>query len=429
MEAVNQFINNLIPFRFQLTFDLKTKARGFVISQIIVGILLVAIGIFFRFVEYDPVEFYLNTAAGLYVLAAISTIKLFKYFESYVNLVVFGAYSAVFLFIIYSGGVFADETFWLGLIIAININYGKRKHVLIWSAIVVLFMGTLYYMQMFGGLTLPKDEITLTERITTLFSFFMLLWVITFSYSRINNKRIYNQLKVITEHKRLLKERDDLLSVIAHDLKSPSRRIEGLLNVFDQSNLTKDQKDILQMLHKTADEEKQLIEDLIEATRFQAVPKVEPIHLNNLLDELINGFVPLADKKEINIELKRKRARIEIESSEHHLRRILDNLISNAVKFSFPKTKVEISFDQDGSKTYISIKDHGPGFTKEDKPKMFKMFQKLSAQPTGGESSSGLGLSIVKNLTELLKGNIQFSTEEGNGSTFTLSLPNKFDIP
>lgn len=426
MAAVDEFINNLIPYRFQLTFDLKTKARGFVASQLIVGSLLIAIGLFFRYVEYDQIEFYLNTSAGFYVLLALPTIRFFKHFESYVNLVVFGAYAAVFLFIIYSGGIFADETFWLALIIAININYGRRRHVIIWSIVVVLFLGTLYYLQMFGGLELARDQISLTERITTLFSFFMLLWVITFSYSRINNKRIENQIKVITEHRKLLKERDDLMSVIAHDMKSPSRRIEGLLAIFDRSNLTKDQKEILQMLENTSNEGKQLIDDLIEATRYQATPKVEPINLNHLLDEMVNSFSPISDKKDITIVLRRKRNKIIVESSEHQLKRILDNLISNAVKFSDPHSKVEIKYDQDDRRTYISVIDQGPGFTKEDKPKMFKMFQKLSAQPTAGESSSGLGLSIVKNLTELLNGEIQFATEEGKGSTFTLNLPNKF---
>lgn len=427
MAAVDEFINNLIPYRFQLTFDLKTKARGFVASQLIVGSLLICIGLFFRYVEYDPVEFYLNTAAGFYVLLVLPTIRLFKYFESYVNLVVLGAYVAAFLFIINSGGVFADETFWLALIIAVNINYGRRRHVIVWSVVVVLFLGILYYLQMFGGLELERDQISLTERITTLFSFFMLLWVITFSYSRINNKRIDNQIKVITEHRKLLKERDDLMSVIAHDLKSPSRRIEGLLAIFDRSNLIGDQKEILQMLENTSNEGKQLIDDLIEATRFQAKPKVEPININHFLDEMVNSFSPIADKKEISIILKRKRNKIIVESSEHQLKRILDNLISNAVKFSEAHSDVEITYDQDEKRTFISVADHGPGFSKEDRPKMFKMFQKLSAQPTAGESSSGLGLSIVKNLTELLNGEIQFATQEGKGSTFTLSLPNKFD--
>lgn len=426
MEAFNTFINNLIPYRFQLTFDLKTKVRGFVVSQFIVGSLLVLIGIFFKYVEYDKVEFYLNTIAGLYVLFTIPSIRLFKHFESYVNLVVLGAYLTAFLFIIYSGGVFADETFWLGLIIAININYGKRSHVIGWSILTAVFLGTLYYLQMFGGLELARDEISLTERITTLFSFFMLLWVISFSYSRINNKRIGNQLKIIGDHKRLIKERDDLMSVIAHDLKSPARRIEGLVSVFDKSNLSKDQLEVLEMLQKTAHEGKQLIDDLIEATHFQSQLQIEQIRINDLLDELTNSFVPVAEKKEIDLILKRKRNKLIIESSAYQLRRILDNLISNAIKFSEPGTKVEISCGVENEKTKISVKDQGPGFIKEDLPKMFQMFQKLSAQPTGGETSSGLGLSIVKNLTDLLNAEITFITEKGKGSTFTLTIPNQF---
>ncbi|MCB0505367.1 MAG: HAMP domain-containing histidine kinase [Cyclobacteriaceae bacterium] len=427
MEAFNTFINNLIPYRFQLTFDLRTKVRGFVISQVVVGTLLILIGLFFRYIEYDEVEFYLNTAAGFYVLLALPTLKLFKHFENYINLVVLGAYTFAFLFIAFSGGIYADETFWLALILVININYGKRSHVIFWLCFVVIFLGVLFYLQKFGGLELVKDEISLTERITTLFSFFMLLWAITYSSSRINKKRIDNQLKIIADHKRLLKEREDLMSVVAHDLKSPARRIEGLLSIFDKSNLTKDQREIIKMLEKTTHEGEQLIDDLIEATRFQSQLQIKPIVLNNLLDELTNGFIPIAEKKGIDIVLKRMRTKLIVESSVHQLKRILDNIISNAVKFSPPGKKVEISFEAVKDYTSISIKDHGPGFTNEDIPHMFQMFRKLSAQPTGGESSSGLGLSIVKNLTELLNGEIRFTTEIGKGSTFTLLLPNKFD--
>ena len=427
MEAFNTFINNLIPYRFQLTFDLKTKVRGFVASQLIVGSLLVLIGIFFKYVEYDKVEFYLNTLAGLYVVLTVPCIRFFKNFESYVNLVVFGAYAAIFLFILFSGGLFADETFWLALIIAININYGRRRHVIVWSVVVVLFLGMLYYLQMFGGLELERDQISLTERITTLFSFFMLLWVISFSYSRINDKRMENQLKIIADHKRLLKERDDLLSIVAHDLKSPARRVEGLVSIFDKSNLTKEQIEVLEMLQKTANEGKQLIDDLIEATQFQTQLQIEQIVLSELLNELTNGFIPIAEKKGIALILKSKRNKIKVESSSYQLRRILDNLISNAIKFSNSGTKVELSFAEEKDHVSISVKDEGPGFTNEDLPKMYNMFQKLSALPTGGESSSGLGLSIVKNLTEVLQGEITFVTKMGKGSTFILTLPKIFN--
>lgn len=425
MGTISNFIDNLIPYRFKITFDLETKARAFITSQIIVGGLLILIGAFFTFVERDVVEAYLNTIGGLYLLFTVPAIRLFKHFESHVNLVAIGAYIIAFLFIINSGGIFADETFWLALIIAITINYGRRSHAVLWTVVVGIFLVALYLLQS-NGLELEPDQLSPTERITTLFSFFALLVIVTYGYSRINNKRNQNQLKIISDHKRLLKERDDLLSVVAHDMKSPSRRIEGLINIFDTSNLTKDQLDILQMLKATADESKQLINDLIEATSFQAHLQIESINVNNFLEEIVNGFVPIAEKKDIDLIFKRKRKKVILESSVPQLRRVLDNLISNAIKFSNSYKTVEIYFEIQNDQIKISVKDQGPGFTDEDIPKMYQMFQKLSAQPTGDESSSGLGLSIVKNLTKLLNGKINFMTERGKGSTFILVLPKKF---
>ena len=254
----------------------------------------------------------------------------------------------------------------------------------------------------------------------------MLLLAVTYSYSLINKKKNSYHLEIIAKHKRLLKERDDLMNIISHDMKSPSQRIEGLISIFSTDNLTKDQKEILNRLAKTAHESKQLIDDLIEATSFQENLAIEKTSINEIINDLKAGFLPLASKKDIKIITLGLRNKIFIETSSYQLKRILDNLLSNAIKFSPLASRVEITCLQNNANISISIKDQGPGFNEEDESRMFKKFQKLTALPTGDESSTGLGLSIVKNLSELLKGKIKYVTQVGKGSTFTVVLPNKF---
>ncbi|MCY7360272.1 MAG: ATP-binding protein, partial [Rudanella sp.] len=103
--------------------------------------------------------------------------------------------------------------------------------------------------------------------------------------------------------------------------------------------------------------------------------------------------------------------------------RVLDNLISNALKFSeFGKTILVLVFTED-DRLVVAVQDEGPGISPDDQKKMFKRFQRLSAQPTNNEHSSGLGLSIVKALTEKVGAHIEVQSELGKGTTFRLVFP------
>jgi signal transduction histidine kinase len=112
----------------------------------------------------------------------------------------------------------------------------------------------------------------------------------------------------------------------------------------------------------------------------------------------------------------------------------MENLISNAIKFSpFEKTIwVTVEYDErsrdnsdtrGGSIITFSVRDEGPGLTREDRSKLYGKFQRLSARPTGGETSTGLGLSIIKGLVMLHGGAIRVGSEPGKGSVFSVDLP------
>ncbi|MEO1655793.1 MAG: ATP-binding protein, partial [Bacteroidota bacterium] len=95
----------------------------------------------------------------------------------------------------------------------------------------------------------------------------------------------------------------------------------------------------------------------------------------------------------------------------------------NALKFTEAGKSVEVQYRSEAAFFQISIKDEGPGFSPEDQQKMFRKFQRLSAHPTAGEPSTGLGLSIVKSLVDRLEGEIKLETELGKGSVFQLRFP------
>ncbi len=113
-----------------------------------------------------------------------------------------------------------------------------------------------------------------------------------------------------------------------------------------------------------------------------------------------------------------------IQTDRDALTRILENLISNAIKFSPAGTDILIEASLTPTHTTIVIADQGPGIPEEELPLLFQKFQKLSNKPTGVEGSTGLGLSIVKELVNLLKGSITVTSYVNQGTTFTIRIPN-----
>ena len=137
-----------------------------------------------------------------------------------------------------------------------------------------------------------------------------------------------------------------------------------------------------------------------------------------------------------NLELERKNQVVELtiepnslnlKTDEDVLRRIIENIFSNAIKFSEPGKTIHIKLSEEHEFAILSVKDEGPGIEQAELPKLFEMFQKLSARPTGGESSTGLGLSIVKALVERLQGKIEVHSEIGKGTEFVIHIPK--DVP
>jgi signal transduction histidine kinase len=108
------------------------------------------------------------------------------------------------------------------------------------------------------------------------------------------------------------------------------------------------------------------------------------------------------------------------------LDQVLDNLISNALKFSSPDKQIFVSVRSAANRAECVIRDEGPGFTAEDKEKMFRRYVRLSARPTGGEPSTGLGLSIVRKLVQAMDGELFCESVPGNGAAFTVRLPLSF---
>lgn len=220
-------------------------------------------------------------------------------------------------------------------------------------------------------------------------------------------------------------EKDTLMSIVAHDLKAPLNRIKGLTDIMTmETGNTEDHIQYLKLIQDSTRAGLDLIKDLLDVNMLEenVQPKFSTFDISTFLLEKIESFQPAAAAKKIHLHIVSVQSE-NISSDIDYLGRIVDNLISNAIKFSKNNSTIEIAAHKDVHSFWISISDEGPGFSDRDKQQLFQKFRKLSAQPTGGETSNGLGLAIVKTLVDRLDGEISLVSEIKKGSNFIVKFP------
>lgn len=220
-------------------------------------------------------------------------------------------------------------------------------------------------------------------------------------------------------------EKDNLMGVVAHDLKSPLNQIRGIMEVLDLlGNLNSEQRNFLNIAHQIIANGENLIRDILDINAFEhqesKLALVET-KLNEVVLVTVENFKQEAQKKDIEILFEYDKE-IAFQTDRRFIERILNNLLSNAIKFSPRDRKIYVKTWEIEGKVHFYVKDEGQGMTDDDKSKLFKKFQKLSARPTAGENSTGLGLSIIKALVDKLQGEIKVESKVGIGTTFEIIL-------
>lgn len=234
------------------------------------------------------------------------------------------------------------------------------------------------------------------------------------------------------ELEELNKERNTLMGMVSHDLKAPLASIHSFSELLEsdrQNKLSEEQLVYNQYIRQIVDGSFEMINNVMDLSRVYdkniQVHKTK-VNLPEIIQPLIQSHRFQAAKKGITIIGENLDKNYEpVLADQMHLKRIAENLISNAIKFSPPNSKVTISLHCLGNALELHVKDEGPGINKADQLNLFKKYQRLSAAPTGNESSNGLGLFIVKELTELNGGKVWCESEPSSGATFKVSFPAK----
>ena len=240
---------------------------------------------------------------------------------------------------------------------------------------------------------------------------------------------------IIEQNKKLTalnKEKTEILGIAAHDLKNPLSNIKGLAEIIETmvDDLEKEEVvDTAKKIRTSSEFMFQIISDLLDVNAIEEGKikiNFEPFNIVDVTNRTIDKYIMKSTEKSINLRFEPQIEESYVMGDVIKTIQVLDNLISNALKFSpfNGNIWVIVKSDIENKITIVEVKDEGPGISQEDMSKLFGKFAKLTAKPTNNENSTGLGLSIVKKLVENMKGNIWCESELGKGTSFFLSLPN-----
>jgi len=231
-----------------------------------------------------------------------------------------------------------------------------------------------------------------------------------------------DKLKVMHE------EKNNLMGILAHDLKNPLQSILSSTRLMQSEKKDKEfRAEMAKNIKQQSARMLNLINRLLDyrAIECGSIPlNITSFYPSELTSKLIKNANIHAVKKDIAIINECCCNEKLIKSDIDLLYQVLENLLSNSIKFSRPGSKVILRCSTNEDNTLFEIEDEGPGFTDDDMEKLYSNFARLSAQPTGNEHSTGLGLSIVKKLCELLGGEIELKSELNKGSKFIIKLNN-----
>ena len=250
--------------------------------------------------------------------------------------------------------------------------------------------------------------------------------------SRLNNELSNLQrdlYKKNSQLQKLVKTRDKYLGMAAHDLRNPLGALSNICVILldeETGPLNNTQRELIELVQETSDHMLTLVEDMLDISKIESGNlslDFEKVDIIPLLNRSISLNYHLSRKKNITIVTDYPSNSLFVQADSKKILQVLDNLISNAIKFSNPGSDIRVQIDSYDSAVEVSVIDQGKGIPEKEMKQLFSPFPKISVTSTGGEKSTGLGLAICKRIIEGHNGQIGAESEAGKGSRFFFTLP------
>lgn len=222
-------------------------------------------------------------------------------------------------------------------------------------------------------------------------------------------------------------KKNDLIQTVAHDLRSPLNQIKGMGSVMklDSQKLSTEHKSFIDIIIQSTERLRNMIDKILDLHAIDSDTvnvKIERVEISKIINDIANQCRILANEKELKINVHHDNGELFALVDVNYFIQVLENLLSNAIKFSPPNKNIFIETENHNSSVRIKIIDEGQGLSDSDMKHIFQKYKRLSAKPTGGEASTGLGLSIVKKYVETMNGKIYCENNKGDGATFIVEF-------
>jgi len=228
----------------------------------------------------------------------------------------------------------------------------------------------------------------------------------------------------------LNEEKNEFLGIAAHDLNNPLSLIRGYAQLIHEAGgLHPEFREYGRLIEDSADRMKRIVGDVLDVNQIDSgtYPIEIGCHpLHPIVESVQQEFSGRAAAKGLHWKVQVDPVFCEVDASA--VRQVVENLISNAVKYAAPGGEIALHLSEQGEEAVLRVRNEGRGFSPEDLDKLFQRFGKLSTRPTGGEHSVGLGLSITKKLVEAMGGEIGCESTLNEHATFLLRLPKALEV-
>lgn len=243
-------------------------------------------------------------------------------------------------------------------------------------------------------------------------------------------KKLHKELKIRNiQLNKLNDEKNQLLGIAAHDLRSPLCTVTSYFDLVSQlidENVISDQEQIFSTINETLDFMLNLVSDVLDYTKIESGKidlKYEEFNLVTFMDKAIELNNILSAQKHIRIIPQYSHKPIRTKADKNKIKQVMDNLLSNAVKYSESNTNVSVYLKATENEIEVVVADQGQGIPEDELGKLFQPFVTTTVRSTAGEKSTGLGLASVKKIVETHGGRIWVKSERGVGSQFHFTIP------
>ncbi len=242
--------------------------------------------------------------------------------------------------------------------------------------------------------------------------------------------RLINQLVLQKDELSRLNElKNKFIGIAAHDLRNPISIIKGYFELFNErilGEITSMQKDIINKIYKANENMLSMVNDFLDISTIESGKlklRKEEIVVKKHLKEIYESSALLAKSKSITLNLDIDEEVTTTVYDKQRIEQVMSNLITNAIKFSYPDSNIKIKASKQEGELIISVTDHGQGIPTAEIDKLFSAYETTSVKPTGNEKSTGIGLFIARQIIEAHGGRIWVESIQDEGSTFIFSIP------